>query len=262
MLYRELAPISNEVWEEIDERATEVLKSYLSARKVVNVNGPKGFDYNVITEGRLANTEELDNGVCYGNYQVQPLVESRIEFDMDRWELDNLARGAKDIDYEPLEKAMRDIALFEDDAIFNGFEKALVQGIDEAMELEAIEFGKDAKTIMEAITKGLVELRKNFAQKPYSLVVNEEAYKRILSSETAYPLDERIKELIGGNIIFSHVVNGAYLLPVNHEDLELTIGRDFAIGYQDHDAEKVRFFATESFTFRVLDPSIIVKFNI
>src|SRR5690554_6636314 len=102
MLYRELAPISNEVWEEIDERATEVLKSYLSARRVVNVNGPKGFNYNVITEGRLANTEELDNGVSYGNYQVKPVVESRIEFDMDRWELDNIQRGAKDIDYEPL----------------------------------------------------------------------------------------------------------------------------------------------------------------
>lgn len=262
MLYRNLAPISNEAWEEIDERASEVLKSYLSARRVVNVNGPKGFDHNVITDGRLANTEELENGVCYGNYKVIPLVESRVEFDMDRWELDNLQRGAKDIDYEPLEIAMRDIALFEEEAIYNGLENAIIDGIDNSVELEAINFGKDAKGIMEAITKGLVELRKNFAQKPFSLVVNEEAYKRILSSETAYPLDVRIKELIGGDIIFSHVVDGAFLLPLNHEDLELTIGRDFSIGYQDHDAEKVRFFATESFTFRVLDPAIIIKFNL
>ena len=262
MLYRELAPISNEVWKEIDERATEVLKSYLSARRVVNVNGPKGFDHNVLTDGRLAATEDLDNGVCYGNYKVQPLVESRVEFEMDRWELDNLQRGAKDIDYESLEIAMRDIALFEEDSIYNGLEKALIDGIDKAMELEPIELGNDAKAIMEAITQGMIELRKNFAQKPLSLVVNAEAYKRILSKETAYPLDERIEKLIGGNIIFSHVVDGAYLLPVDHEDLELTIGRDFSIGYQDHDAEKVRFFATESFTFRVLDPAIIVKFNI
>ena len=262
MLYRNLAPISNEVWEEIDERASEVLKSYLSARRVVNVNGPKGFAHNVITDGRLANTEELENGISYGNYKVIPLVESRVEFDMDRWELDNLQRGAKDIDYEPLENAMRDIALFEEEAIYNGLDNAIIDGIENSIELEAINFGKDAKGIMEAITKGLVELRKNFAQKPFSLVVNEEAYKRILSSETAYPLDVRIKELIGGDIIFSHVVDGAFLLPLNHEDLELTIGRDFSIGYQDHDAEKVRFFATESFTFRVLDPAIIIKFSL
>ena len=262
MLYRNLAPISNEVWEEIDERASEVLKSYLSARRVVNVNGPKGFAHNVITDGRLANTEELENGISYGNYKVIPLVESRVEFDMDRWELDNLQRGAKDIDYEPLENAMRDIALFEEEAIYNGLDNAIIDGIENSIELETINFGQEAKGIMEAITKGLVELRKNFAQKPFSLVVNEEAYKRILSSETAYPLDVRIKELIGGDIIFSHVVDGAFLLPLNHEDLELTIGRDFSIGYQDHDAEKVRFFATESFTFRVLDPAIIIKFSL
>ena len=262
MLYRNLAPISNEVWEEIDERAKEVLRSYLSARRVVHVDGPKGFDHNVLTDGRLANSEELDNGVCYGNYKVQPLVESRIEFDMDRWELDNLQRGAKDIDYEPLENAIKEIALFEEDAIYNGLENAIIDGINNSMELDPIDFGKDANSIMEAITKGLIELRKNFAQKPFSLVVNEEAYKRILSSETAYPLDERIKRLIGGDIIFSHVVDGAYLLPVDHDDLELTIGRDFSIGYQDHDAETVRFFVTESFTFRVLDSAIIVKFNL
>src|SRR5699024_1956998 len=110
-------------------------------------------------------TQNLDNGICYGNYKVQPLVESRIEFDMDRWELDNLQRGAKDIDYEPLEIAMRDIALFEDDAIYNGLERALIDGIENSIELKPIEFGNDPKAIMEAMTQGMIELRKNYVQK-------------------------------------------------------------------------------------------------
>jgi uncharacterized linocin/CFP29 family protein len=42
MLKRELAPFESSVWNEIDERAAQVLKSYLSARRVVNVQGPKG----------------------------------------------------------------------------------------------------------------------------------------------------------------------------------------------------------------------------
>ncbi len=261
MLYRNLAPISNEAWKEIDERAEEVLRAYLSARKVVKVEGPKGLDYNVITEGRLTNIDEVD-GVSYGNYQVLPLLESRIEFEMGRWELDNIARGAKDIDYEPLEEAMKSLALFEENAVYNSLEQAIVHGIDEEMEGVPIDFGNNPIEIMEAIAKGLVQLRKAFVQGPFSLVVNKEAYKRIISKETAYPLDKRIEKLIGGKIIFSHVVKGAYLLPFDHEDLELTIGRDFSIGYQSHDAEKVRFFATESFTFRVLDPNIIVKFKL
>ena len=58
MLYREIAPVSSNAWNEMDERAEEVLKMVLSARKVVKVIGPKGLDYNVITEGRLGEIKE------------------------------------------------------------------------------------------------------------------------------------------------------------------------------------------------------------
>jgi uncharacterized linocin/CFP29 family protein len=53
LLKRELAPLAREAWDEIDERAVDVLKTHLSARKVVRVEGPKGWDYTSITEGRL-----------------------------------------------------------------------------------------------------------------------------------------------------------------------------------------------------------------
>jgi uncharacterized linocin/CFP29 family protein len=34
-------------------------------------------------------------------------------------------------------------------------------------------------------------------------------------------------------------------------DFELVVGQDFAIGYLDHTADKVRLYLQESFTFRV-----------
>lgn len=261
MLYRQLAPISQEAWGEIDDRAGEVLRSYLSARKVMKVNGPKGMDYNVISEGRLAQVHNQGE-VNYANYHVLPLTESRVEFELNRWELDNVERGAKDVDYEPLEEAVKAIALFEENAIYNGLEDAIIKGLKDSSELEELTFGKDAEDIMEGISKGLIELKKAYAERPFTLVVSEEAYKRILSEETAYPLDKRIEKLIGGKIVYNHVIDGAYLIPHDHEDLELTVGRDFSIGYQSHDSEKVKLFVTESFTFRVLDPTLIVKYKL
>lgn len=261
MLYRDISPVSAKAWEEIDERAREVLKSYLSARKVVHVVGPKGLDYNAVPEGRLTNVGEED-GVCFGNYKVVPLTETRIEFEMDRWELDNVERGAKDVDYGPLEKAMEKIALFEENAIFDGLDKAIIEGLDKEKSGKSIKFGSNAKGIMDAVTQGIIKLRKAYVKAPYALVVSPEAYKRILSEETAYPLDERIEELIGGKIVLNQAIEGAYLLPFDHEDLELTIGRDFSIGYQNHTNEKVKFFVKESFTFRVLDEAIIIKYDL
>lgn len=260
MLYRDLAPISSEAWEEIDERAEEVLRSQLTARKVVNVNGPKGADYTVISEGRLVDVEEKGN-ICYANYQVLPLTEARIEFSMKRWELDNIIRGAKDVDYSPLEEAAKEMARFEEEAVFNGLKDSIIKGICEEAKGESIKFGDKPKDMLGAVTQGLIKLQDAFADRPYTLVASPEVYKKIMSQDTGYPFEDKIKKIIGGDIILNHVIDGAYLLPTNHEDLEFTIGRDFSIGYQAHDIEKVRFFITESFTFRVLDPEIIVKFQ-
>ena len=260
MLYRKLAPISNEAWKEIDERAGEVLKTTLSARKVVKVNGPKGMDFSAITEGRLGETKEEGN-VCFGNYNVQPLTERRIEFEIDRWELDNIERGAKDVELGPMEDALKELALFEDNAVFNGLEQACIKGLSDYG--AGLSFGNNSKEIMEAVLNGVLKLRENYAVGAYTLVVGEEAYKRVLSQEGGgYPLNKRLESLIEGKIVFSRAVKGAYLIPYDHDDLELTIGKDFSIGYQNHTAEKVRFFATESFTFRVLDPGIVVKYNL
>lgn len=35
-------------------------------------------------------------------------------------------------------------------------------------------------------------------------------------------------------------------------DFELTVGQDFSIGYLDHNAERVRLYLEESFTFLIL----------
>ena len=76
------------------------------------------------------------------------------------------------------------------------------------------------------------------------------------------PLIERIERLIGGSVVHSLAIDGAFLLPYDNENLELTVGQDFAIGYESHDTKDVTLFLTESFTFRVLDPNLIVPFKV
>lgn len=261
MLKRNLAPISEKMWEEIDDRAKEVLSNYLSARKVVNVSGPKGWEHNVISEGRLETIEGTED-VCAGIYKVKPLIESRIEFELNRWEMDNLERGAKDVDLDNLEEAAKKIALFEEEAIYNSFDKGMIEGIKNASKQEKIEFGNSGDDILRSVSQAIIKLNRAFASKPYALVVGEEAYERINANCMGYPLLKRLEDLLGMEVIYSHVVDGAFLVPFDHKDLEMTIGKDLSIGYQSSDNEKVKFFITESFTFRVLDPDIIIEFTL
>jgi uncharacterized linocin/CFP29 family protein len=260
-LKRQLAPLTEEAWHGIDERAAEVLRSILTARKVIHVDGPKGLNHTVIPEGRLTILEEDPEKVCSGLFKVKPLVETRTSFTLDRWEMDNLTRGARDVNLEPLEEAARKAALFEENAIFNGYEKGNIEGLVQAAD-KTLEFGQDASSIMDALTDGVLTLQNNFVTTPLVLVAGEKVWHQINHEAGAYPLYKQIMELIEGGILFSPALEGALLLPYDHEDLELNLGIDFSIGYQNHDAKEVRLYIAESFTFRVLDPALIVKFTL
>jgi len=262
MLKRNLAPISEEMWQEIDDRAKEVISNYLSARRVVNVSGPYGLDKNVVTEGRLEVIDCKEEDVSAGIYKVKPLVESRVEFELDRWEMDNLERGAKDVDLGNLEEAAKKIALFEEEAIYEGFKNGMIEGLSKHSSQEKMTFGEDGDEILKEISKAVIRLNKVFTKKPYALVVGDEAFERLNQNSKGYPLMKRVEDLIGMEVVYSHVVDGAFLIPYDHEDLEMTIGRDFSIGYQYNDNKKVKFFITESFTFRVLDPDIVIEFSL
>lgn len=262
MLKRTLAPLTLSAWDEIDGRAEEVLKSCLTARKAVKVNGPMGWDFAALSEGRLDLLEKKDTEVASGVFKVKPLVEVRVSFTLNRWEMDNVTRGAKDIDLRNLEDAVKKIAEFEEKAVYKGFKEGHIKGLSDASAHKKIPFGTTGSEIMEAISKGLLDLKDHFAEAPFVLIVGSEVYKRLNTGTQVYPLFRQIESLIGGKIILNPTIEGAFLFPYNNKNFELTIGQDFAIGYDSHSGETVKLYITESFTFRVLDGNIIVSYTI
>jgi len=261
LLKRELAPLSSKAWDEINKRAKDVLKSYLSARKVLNVNGPLGWNYTFVPEGRLLDTGE-NKTVKAMNYSAKPLTEARVEFFIDRWELDNLERGSKDPDLSPLEKAAKELALFEEKTIYNGNETLGIKGLKDYSKNNTVDVGKDFSDIMKAITDASLILRKNYENPPFALIAGNKFIERLNSSVHSYQLKKWLDGFIGSSTIFNHVMDDALLIPLKSDDLELTVGGDYSIGYQSHDDKKVRLFICESFTFRVLNPDIIVELKL
>jgi uncharacterized linocin/CFP29 family protein len=51
---------------------------------------------------------------------------------------------------------------------------------------------------------------------------------------------------------------GAVVVSLRGGDFEFVVGRDFSIGYIDHDAKSVRLYIEESFNFRLLSPQAAV----
>ncbi len=263
ILKRELAPLSRSAWDLIDENAKAVLKSNLSARKFIDVDGPKGINCNSLNLGRLSKTLTQDkNDVQYSTYMVQPLVESRVNFSLSVEELDNIERGALDIQFDPLINAALNIALFEENAIYKSLKDGNIKGIYDSAENSAIPMKLENNSIIDSIFEGQQILLSCGAGGKSYLIVNKELWKFM-----SHPLTggnsfiKLIEKQIKGSVIYSNVVKGAILASARGGDFILTLGQDFSVGYNHHTEKEISLFIMESFTFRVVSPEALVTFT-
>jgi uncharacterized linocin/CFP29 family protein len=255
LLKRELAPVTEEAWKQIDEEASRVLKLHLAGRKLVDFSGPHGWKLGAVNTGRLKQIEAAPvEHVGHAIRDVRPLVELRSAIVLPALELDYAARGAGDLDLDNVIATAERSARAEDAAIFHGFRAGDVTGIVEASPHAPIDVSSNIEW-PRAVSAAKEVLRLAGVNGPYALALGPRAYAELTAeSEDGYPLRKRIEEGMVGAIVWAPVVEeGAVLMSTRGGDYELTVGQDWSIGYADHDRTKVELFLTESFTFRVLE---------
>ena len=93
-LHRELAPISDKAWAQIEEEASRTLKRHLAARRVVDVRGTEGSRFL----GRRHWSSPADRsrqamGYRRHSARRKALVELRVPFELTRQAIDDVERG-------------------------------------------------------------------------------------------------------------------------------------------------------------------------
>ena len=106
-LHRELAPISDPAWGQIEEETKRTLKRYLAGRRVVDLEGPGGAALSAIGTGHLKMIDPPGQGVLARQREVKPLVELRVPFELDRQQIDDVERGSNDSDWQPAKDARK-----------------------------------------------------------------------------------------------------------------------------------------------------------
>ena len=120
-LHRELAPISDVAWTQVEAEVTRTFKRHLAGRRVVDVHGPAGVGLSAVGTGHLREIATPGDGVLSRQREVKSLVEMRVPFELNRQAIDDVERGANDPDWEPAKVAARRLAFAEDGAIFEGY---------------------------------------------------------------------------------------------------------------------------------------------
>ena len=252
-LHRELAPIPEAAWAQIEEEASRTLKRYLAGRRVVDVKGPGGAGLAAIGTGHQRTIAPPGTGIVAKQREIKALVELRVPFELDRQTIDDVERGANDSDWQPAKEAARQIAFAEDGAIFEGYAAAGIGGIRQGSSNPKMKLPGEVREYPEAIAQALSQLRLVGVNGPYAVVLSADAYTALAeTSDHGYPVLEHVKRLVNDQIIWAPAISGAFVLTTRGGDFDLHLGQDASIGYLSHTEAAVRLYLQETFTFLML----------
>lgn len=264
-LRRELAPILSSAWKLIEDEARDALKTYLAARKFADFSGPHGWSHAAVNLGRaedLAFEHEASGGLTIESRvrKVAPLIELRVPFELSLSELDDVERGASDIELDAVVHAARALARAEDRAVFYGVQAAGITGIASGSSHEPIALGNDFKNLADSVSTAIARLRSLGVDGPYGLALDADAYTAMLQTTGpgGYPILQHLRRFLDGPTIWAPALNGALLFSMRGGDFELVVGEDISVGYRGHSGDRVQLYLEESFTFRLLGPEAAV----
>jgi len=258
-LHRELAPISEAAWASIEEEARRTFALHVAGRRVADVSGPGGPGLSAVGTGHLGEAGQAADGVTARVRQVQPLVELHVPFSLDRQAVDDVERGAKDPDWQPVKDAARKMAFAEDCAIFEGYAAAGIAGIEGSAPNRPLALPASATAYPDVISQAVSSLRLAGIGGPYSLLLSADAYTAVSeTSDHGYPVRDHLARVVDGEIIWAPAIRGGLVLSARGGDFELHLGQDLSIGYESHDASHIRLYFAESMTFLVYTPEAAV----
>ncbi len=260
-LRRSAAPLSQKVWNAIDEAAAAMFKQTVVARRVVDFDGPRGWNHVATQLGAFKPLPSGAEGskVKLSIPDVMLLTEIRAEFNLTWEAIDSFERVGPALEADPVEEAARSVALAEDRLVFFGSSNG--PGLLTSHESPRVALsdwsipGRVVTDLLSAVQR-LDELG---VKGPYEAVLSAQHYYSYLRQTTEggiYPAAKQLGIFIQ-KVHSSPVVNGAVLFSTRGADFLISVGGDFTVGYRWHDENAVYLFCVETVTAQLVTPTAL-----
>jgi uncharacterized linocin/CFP29 family protein len=260
-LRRSAAPLSDKVWKEIDNIAGSMFKQTVVARRIVDFDGPRGWNHVATQLGTFkpVHTPQGSGKVHYLAPDVMLLTELRADFAIPWADIDIFERVGPTLEAKSIEEAAREMALGEDALIFYG--SSTSPGILSARDTPRVALsdwtqpGRLVADFLAAVEK----LDSLGIKGPYEAVLSPHyyyVYLRQAGEGGVYPAAKQLGIVIE-KVHNSPTVEGGVLFSTRGGDFLITVGGDFIVGYRSHDEMAVHLFCVETIAAQLLTPEAV-----
>jgi uncharacterized linocin/CFP29 family protein len=260
-LRRDAAPLSAKVWKAIDDTAVSMVKQTLVARKIADLDGPRGWDHVATPLGtfRPAARPTSEGPVRYSVPDVMMLTEIRTDLALSFATIDIFERVGPTLEPDAIEEAAQKTALAEDHLIFfGGSEMAGLLTSTKSPRIALSDWSVPGRAVTDLLT-AVEKLDELGIKGPYEAVLSPRhyyAYLRTTGEGGSYPAAKQLGIVIE-KVHSSPVIDGAVLFSTRGNDFLITIGGDFSIGYRWHDQNAVHLFCVETIAAQLLTPKAL-----
>jgi uncharacterized linocin/CFP29 family protein len=258
MLRRSMAPLSDEVWKQLDEAVVGMARRTMAARRVATFEGPRGWNHVAVALGTVTADQTAEGQAAVAMPDVVLLAEIRAGFSLPWATIEAVDRGAPALDAAAAEAAAREVALAEDRLAFYGLPGAdgfLTSTLSPRVTVgDWDRAGQPVADVLKAIER----LDGGGIPGPYEMVLAAPRYYAYLrAANEGYPASRQLRDILAAVHRSAVIKDAGALFSTRGGDFVLTVGGDLSTGYRAHDAAAVHLFCVETVAAQVLGPDAV-----
>lgn len=258
-LGRDDAPFGDEIWDALDSVVVAAARSRLSARKLLDIEGPYGFDLKSVP---LYDELVVDGDVKVMSSPVLPVPLIETLFALSPRDLATFEETGFSLNLEPVSMAAMAAAAAEDALIFEGNKDLGLPGLMTAPGVQSVEMGNWEEVGVAAgdVIRGLNALDEAGFHGPCLLALAPALYNllyRLLPQGFQTEL-AHVESILGSTVIKAPgIKHGGVLLATGSQFASIVIGQDMATGFVGPEDSQLKFKITESLAPRIRVPASI-----
>lgn len=259
VLNRSVAPVDADLWNAIDEAATDAASAMLTARRFLDVEGPYGpglTSIEVGNDGYCRTVGGDEAGAVVSRAVSVPMLRKSFKLSIRR--LSAAAEHGQPLNLNPVEDAAEAMARREDEFVYYGNKDFGLEGLLTATGRKTHTAGDWTKVdqALEDVVEAVTRLDEGGFPGPYALALSPKLYNRLFRRYEGSDLLqlEHLKRVCTAGI-FKAPIQGGVL--VDSRVGPIVLGQDLMAGYIGQDGIHHEFFLSASMVLRLDDPEAV-----